>query len=359
MTKFAAYVHIDREALRHNLNQLRRRAPHARIMVVVKGDAYGHGMMAVCRALTEADAFAVARIDEALRLREAGIQHPILVLEGVFQISDIELAYQHQLQLVVHDPFQLQLFKQVTLPQPIPVWMKIDTGMHRLGFRIENALAMYRELQACAAVQKPLVLMSHFACADAPPHALNQSQLVAFEQLCQQATEAKSMANSAALFHLDASHFDWVRIGLSVYGISASAIHSSEALNLKPVMTFYSSLIAVRPHKKGEPVGYGATWVAPHDTCLGVVAAGYADGYPRHAPSGTHVLVNRRVVPLVGRVSMDMITVDLGANATDKVGDEVILWGEGLPVEEIAEAAATIPYELVTKIMKRSVKYYR
>lgn len=359
MTKFAAYVHIDREALRHNLNEVRRRAPHAKIMVVVKGDAYGHGMMAVCRALTAADAFAVARIDEALRLREAGIQHPILVLEGVFQNSDIELACHHQLQLVVHDPFQIKLLQQIKLPQPIPVWMKIDTGMHRLGFRMENALSMYRELQACPTVQKPLILMSHFACADEVSHAFNQAQLVAFEKLSQQATEAKSMANSAALHHFDASHFDWVRVGLSAYGISSSATQTAADLNLKPVMTFYSALIAVRPHKKGEPVGYGATWVAPHDTCLGVVAAGYADGYPRHAPCGTHVLVNRRVVPLVGRVSMDMITVDLGANASDKVGDEVILWGEGLPVEGIATAADTIPYELVTKIMARSVKYYR
>ncbi len=359
---------IDTAALTHNVNVIRQYAADQDIWIMVKANAYGHGILPVAEALAPVvTGFGVARIDEALLLSQQKITKPILLLEGYFSLAELEQTAQCQFQTVVHSIEQLALIEQYNAQQksagldngstaPISVWVKIDTGMHRLGFLPEQISEVIERLSLCECVAKPLNFMSHFSSADEKDGDFTKAQISLFEQLTKGFIGKKSIAASSGCFNWPTSHYDAVRPGISVYGISPMEALNGQELGLKPVMTMTSSLIAVRDVAKGGKVGYGANWQAKTDTRLGVVAMGYGDGYPRLAPTGTPMLVNGRKVPIVGRVSMDMITVDLGPNATDKVGDEVILWGEGLPVEEVARHIGTIGYELVTQIMPR-VKY--
>ncbi|WP_423185548.1 alanine racemase [Alishewanella sp. d11] len=344
---------IDLVALQHNLQRVKTLAPASQVLAVLKANAYGHGLVRVAQALSEADAFAVARIDEALALRTAGIVKPIVLLEGFYEAAELPILLANNLQTVVHNEMQLTALEQTPLEGQLKVWLKIDSGMHRLGIEPSEFDSFYRRLWQCSAVLPGIRLMSHFCCADELSSARTTSQLALFEQIIAGKAEQRSLANSAAILAWPASHAEWVRPGLMLHGISPFNGHVGQQHQLKPVMRLSSRLIALRNVRQGERVGYGATWQAPIDTILGVIAVGYGDGYPRHACNGTPVWLNGREVALAGRVSMDMITVDLGPDAQDKLGDEAVLWGPELAIERIATAAGTIPYELLCNITPR------
>lgn len=345
---------IDCQALNNNFNHAKSLAPTAKVLAVLKANAYGHGLERIAKALPQADAFGVARLDEALALRKAGIRQPIVLLEGFFEAKDLPVLVDNELQTVIHNAQQLAAISQITLSKPLKVWLKVDTGMHRLGVDPNDFATYYATLCQSESVQLPVVLMSHLACADEPQHPACQAQLELFEQITSAYCEPKSLANSAAIYAWPKAHFDWIRPGLLLYGISPMIASDKPAqLAIKPVMTLQSSLIAIRTLAAGQAVGYGGAWRSARATTIGVIAIGYGDGYPRHAKSGTPVLLNGRRVPLIGRVSMDMISVDLGSDSQDKLGDLAVLWGKGLPIEEIAECATTIPYELLCNISAR------
>jgi len=355
----AATVVVNRRALRHNLQRLRELAPASRLVAVVKANAYGHGLLETARTLPDADAFGVSRLEEALQLRAGGITQPILLLEGFFAASDLPLVAENQLHTVIHSHEQLDALENAALTEPVTVWMKLDTGMHRLGVHPEDAEAFYARLAACKNVRQPVNIASHFARADEPECGATERQLDLFTTFTHDKPGLRSIAASGGTLLWPQSHFDWVRPGIILYGVSPLASKPWGAdFGFQPVMTLTSQLIAVRTHKAGEAVGYGGTWVSERDTRLGVVAMGYGDGYPRAAPSGTPMLVNGREVPIVGRVAMDMICVDLGPQAQDQPGDEVVMWGEGLPVERIAEITNVSAYELITRLTSRATLKY-
>lgn len=355
----AATVVVNRRALRHNLQRLRELAPTSNIVAVVKANAYGHGLLESALTLTGADAFGVARLAEALSLRAGGITKPVLLLEGFFNPADLPTIAAKNFHTAVHSIQQLEALEQATLEHPITVWMKLDTGMHRLGVRPEQAEAFYQRLSQCKNVRQPVNIMSHFARADELESEATAGQMSVFNHFTGNKSGKLSIAASNGILFWPESHLDWIRPGIILYGISPLENKPwANELGFQPVMTLRSNLIAVREHKKGEPVGYGGMWTAERDTYLGVVAMGYGDGYPRCAPSGTPVRVNGREVPIVGRVSMDMISVDLGPDAQDKPGDSVVMWGEDLPVERIAEITQVSAYELVTRLTSRAVMEY-
>ncbi|WP_153915462.1 alanine racemase [Shewanella sp. TC10] len=346
---------ISQQALQDNLARLRVIAPNSKVMAVVKANGYGHGLLNVAQCVESADGFGLARLEEALQLREGGVSAKLLLLEGCFRQSDLPLLVKHQIDTVVHHESQLEMLEQSHLSAPITVWLKVDSGMHRLGFSIEQFNDVYQRLLACPNVKKPIHLMTHFACADEPENSLTQQQMDSFNQLIAELPGDRTLANSAGTLFWPQSQCDWIRPGIALYGVSPVYGDKGSHHGLVPAMELVSNLIAVRDHKAGQSVGYGAHWTANKDTKLGVVAIGYGDGYPRNAPEGTPVWLNGRRVPIVGRVSMDMLTVDLGADATDSVGDLVQLWGKALAVEEVAEHIGTIAYELVTKLTPRVV----
>ncbi len=337
------WIEIDTRALRHNLDVVRRQAPKAKVMAVIKANAYGHGVLPVADALTEADSFAVARVEEGLELRAAGVDKPLLVLAGAHDAHELEAAAQAGLELVVHHSFQLSLLKSAALPTPVGIWLKVDTGMNRLGVTPADAAGLLRALKELPAVAGIRGCLTHLARADDLGDDFTRVQVHRFRDAVADAGLPLSMANSAGILGWPETHGDWVRPGIMLYGASPFAAPVDD---LHPVMTFHARLISAKPLRAGESVGYGGTWQAPQDMVLGVVAAGYADGYPREMPSGTPVLVNGRVVPLVGRVSMDTLMVDLREQPDARPGDPVVLWGRGLPAETIATAAGTIPYTL-------------
>ncbi|MCL1142317.1 alanine racemase [Shewanella gaetbuli] len=348
---------ISRHALQHNLTRLRDIAPNSQIMAVVKANGYGHGLLNVAECVGNcthgADGFGLARLEEALELRDGGVKGRLLLLEGFFRASDLPVLVEHDIETVVHHEFQLEMLAASQLAKPVKVWLKIDSGMHRLGIGIAEFVQAYQKLMDCSSVAKPINLMTHFACADEPQNPLTQQQINQFESLIKGLDGERTLANSAATLFWPQSQADWVRPGIALYGVSPVVGDKGTNHQLIPAMELVSNLIAVRKHKAGDSVGYGAYWTAKQDTILGVVAIGYGDGYPRNAPEGTPVLINGRRVPIVGRVSMDMLTVDLGADAIDQVGDSVQLWGKSLAVEEVAEHIGTIAYELVTKLTPR------
>lgn len=373
---------IDLGALRHNLATLRARAPSSRVVGVVKADAYGHGAVPVARALaSEVDMFAVARLDEALELREAGLSAPLMVLEGVFSAHEQAAAIRAGIELVVHDPEQLRLLEQSPPPAGSVVWLKFDTGMHRLGLEPATAAAVWRRVQtAVPAVQ--LRLMTHLACADESDHPLTRLQLDTFAQVHSLVTQMQgglapqtSIGNSAGLLDEPRARSDWVRPGLALYGSSPFAQRSAASLGLRPVMTLETRVLALQSVVAGESVGYGASWRAVRDTRIAIAGAGYADGVPRNLPSGTPVLAAPRAhgalrgsqrgsqpesfaVPIVGRVSMDLIALDVTDVPALAIGDRIVLWGEGAPVDALAAAAGTLAYELWCRVAPRVPRVY-
>jgi alanine racemase len=346
-------VEIDLDALRHNFAVVRGHAPGCRIMAIVKADAYGHGIVRVARALPEADAFGVACIEEAEELRAAGIGNPLVLLEGPFTPEEIAALPALGLETVVHTPEQLAMIEQARPAAPIACWLKVDTGMHRLGFPPEEALAVHARLAALPHVAKGIRIMTHLASAQRQGDPSIPAQLDAFAAL-DGLPGPRCVANSAALLSLPATHGDWVRPGIMLYGVSPFAYQEGHQHGLQPVMTVRSALIAVRRVAAGGGVGYGATWRCPEDMPIGVVAVGYGDGYPRHLDDETPVLVGGVQARAIGRPSMDMLTVDLRAAPGAKVGDPVVLWGPELPVERVARHAATVPYELLCSVRMRA-----
>ncbi len=344
---------IDMEALQHNLQRVRETVPETtRIVAVIKADGYGHNLLTVAHALYQADLFAVGCLDEALRLRQAHIDKPILLLEGFEGGEELAATAQLQLQSVLHSEQQWQLLEATRLQRPITIWLKIDTGMGRLGFTPERAEVLLPRLQAHPSVER-VVLLSHFANADQPDHPLNERQQHRFEQCCVGAEVARSFCNAAALLSNEEVYHDYVRPGIMLYGSSPFPDRSADVLGLKPALMLQAPLIAIKDLQVGDTVGYGSCWQAERPTRLGVVAIGYGHGYPRQLPSGTPVLIQGERAPLVGRVSMDMITIDLTDLPEVEVGDTVTLWGEGLPVDEIAQHANTISYELLCQLTSR------
>lgn len=349
---FGARAVIRLDALQHNLRVIRKACPDTRIMAVIKANAYGHGMVPVAQSISDVDAFAVARLAEAIELRAAGLQTPVVLLAGVVNEDELREAAQEGFQIVVHCPEQIELLERHSDGQVV-VWLKFDTGMHRLGFDPQQSEEIIQRLRDCAAVQE-LRLMSHLASADDLGNAATTEQMARFAALVESFPGAISIANSAGALDWPALQGDvWIRPGILLFGLSPFADKTAADLGLQPVMQFEARLIARKPLKKGALVGYGGRYKAPEDTVLGIISAGYGDGYTRHFRSGTPVLINGRKVPLIGNVSMDMIAVDLGNDANDQVGDLATLWGDGLPVEEVAPWADAIPYDLVCGVMNR------
>ncbi len=346
-----AYINLS--ALEHNLQRVRQAAPNSRVMTMLKADAYGHGMFAVASSLQDADAFAVARVGEGIELRAAGITKQIVVLAGFFNTQELAQAAANDLHLVIHEPGQLAVLQQQSLSNGVTCWLKVDTGMHRLGFPLSEAMDAYHALCACESVADGVGLMTHLSNADEPENPETDHQIRLLKPMIEQTGAIGSIANSGGILNWPDSHLDWVRPGIMLYGSSPFIGKTGVDDGLLPVMTLQSSLIAVHHFKKGDGVGYGKTWICPEDMTIGAVAIGYGDGYPRHAPSGTPVLLNGKIVPLVGRVSMDTITVDLSTQPDAKVGDSVTLWGEGLAAETVADYAGTISYELFCQVTGR------
>ncbi len=359
-----ATVKFSSKALKHNLKVIKTKAPNSKIIAVVKANAYGHGLEFVAKTVEqEADCFGVARLEEALRLRSSGIIKPILLLEGFFSPEDLPVLAVNNIQTVIHNGEQLKALQQAeNLPHPIKVWLKVDTGMHRLGVQLTEVEFFYESLRSCTNVDQEIGFVSHFSRADELDSDYTLLQLDRFLKFTTDNQNTKkghrTIAASGGILFWEQSHLEFIRPGIIMYGVSPINQKLGAEFDLKPVMTLTSSLIAVRDHKQGEPVGYSGTWIAPEDTKIGVVAIGYGDGYPRNIPANTPVYVNGRIVPIVGRVSMDMVTVDLGIHSKDNVGDEVILWGENLPVEKIAEHTGILSYELITKLTPRVLTEY-
>ncbi len=353
-------------AIRHNLELIKNFLPGAPLMAVVKANAYGHGICEVANAIADVDCLAVARIGEAARLREADIATPIVVLGGAFSAVETDKAASLDVQLVVHNPEQVTWLEQSAMRWPV-IWMKIDSGMNRLGFRLDDAGDMIRKLTDSDRVGE-LRLMTHFASADRPDSNATSRQVERFFEVIEDFDGAISVANSPAVFgwrdllervaRTRAPGSFWLRPGLALYGLSPVADQRASGLGLEPAMRLVSPLVAVKPLPAGEAVGYGGTWTADRDTTLGVIAAGYGDGYSRHVPSGTPVVVNERRVPVIGRVSMDLTAVDLGPDAEDRVGDDAELWGPSLPLEEVAMHADTITYTLACAVGQRVERHY-
>ncbi len=352
---------IDLEALRHNY-RLARELTGARALAVIKADAYGHGAVPCAQALqNEADGFAVAAIEEALSLRAAGITAPILLLEGFFEADELELIAEHDFWCVVHAPWQIEAIERCRISKPLQFWLKLDSGMHRVGFFPEHYQDAYRRLQASGKASK-IVLMTHFSRADELENPRSEEQMAAFAHARHGLQAEVSLYNSPAILGWS-SRFpalqstDWVRSGLMLYGASPFETPHDHATRLQPVMTLESKIISLRELPAGEPIGYGARYVTEQPTRVGVVAMGYADGYPRHAPSGTPVTIDGHPSRLIGRVSMDMLTVDLTHLPQAGVGSRVELWGKQVLASDVAAAAGTIPYQIFCNLRRAPLVY--
>lgn len=349
-----AALTIDTAALRHNFGVAREAAGDRSIFAAVKADGYGHGLLTAARAFSAAgtDGFAVATPGEGLALREAGFAERILVLQGALDADELELAAARSLDLVFHEPFQLDLLEQRASSLPgggIHAWIKVDTGMHREGLMPEAVPTARERLLACPAIGGTIGLMTHFARADEPDAAPTEQQIETFRAIAERYPGETSLCNSAGLLGVRGAGGDWVRPGIMLYGGNPFIFGSAAQYHLQAAMTLKTVLVAVRRVPRGEPIGYGGRFVAPETMPVGLASVGYGDGYPRHAPDGTPILVNGRRTQVIGRVSMDLVTVDLrGIEA--RVGDEVECWGSGLAIDEIARASGTISYELMCQV---------
>ena len=349
----AAYAEINLNAVRHNLQQVHKHAPNVKVMAVIKANAYGHGAIRLLKALANVDALAVARLDEGIQLRQAGSKKRIAVLQGFSNIEELLQLMHFDLEAVIHSNQQVDLIEQLPTKATLAVWLKIDTGMNRLGLKLEEVNYIHQRLNQCQLIIKPINVMTHLACADDVTNDFTQQQIALFKAAVTPFNGELSIANSAGILAWPDAAADWVRPGIMLYGISPFPDSTGFDLGLIPVMSLYSKLITVKAVQKGETVGYGKAWLCEKATTIGIVAIGYADGYPRHVKQGTPVLVNGSRVPLIGRVSMDTITVDLSTQPNALPGDKVTLWGDGLPIEEIARYADTIPYTLVCGVTQR------
>ncbi|MGI9227358.1 MAG: alanine racemase [Gammaproteobacteria bacterium] len=346
--KRAAYALINLSHLKHNLSIVKKIAHHSKVMAVVKADAYGHGVLSVCKSLSQTDAFSVACINEAVELRENGVTKPILSLQGFSTEKELQFAIAHNIEIVLHHPDQLkQLQSYTSIVHPLDVYVKIDTGMHRLGFEPSQFDAVITQLKSLLPNESKISVMTHLACADEINNPATEQQLELFDHTLNGQEFIQSIANSAGILAWPKSHRDWVRPGLMLYGVNPlDADVDKLNVELKPVMSFRAPVISIKQCLQGDRIGYGGDYCCPHDMVIAVVAAGYADGYPRHIPGAPMISIHNKSVPIVGRVSMDMITADI-TGIESQVGDEVELWGNDISVEKIARDADTISYELL------------
>lgn len=341
---------ISLDALANNLRVARQQAGISRVFAIVKANAYGHGLTRALRAFSACDGFGVLTVDEAANLRQMGVDKPILLLEGFFQSGELPAIVELGLIPVLHSPEQLILLARQPFSAPVDVFVKFNSGMNRLGFPLNQFDRVMKQVRELTNVRN-LTLMTHFATADDERGTAWQAE--PFLNVASNSGLPLSMANSAALLRYPHYNGDWVRPGIMLYGASPFVDAAAESLGLKPAMTLQSEIIAVQQLKAGEGLGYGCIWQADKPTRIGVVACGYGDGYPRHAPSGTPVVVNGKRTRTLGRVSMDMLYVELNEQPEAGVGSAVTLWGDGLPVEEVARAAGTISYELLCALAPR------
>ncbi len=348
---------INLFSLRKNLQLIRELTAGKKVIGVIKADAYGHGAIPIARVLEEQhiDYLAVACIEEAILLRDAGIKSPILLLEGFFSEDELPLMQLYNLSTVVQQPEQIKALQRWK-GKPFDIWLKIDTGMHRIGFLPDETASAYAQLKACAKVNR-IVLMTHFSSADEPAQLKTPEQIRIFESLTAGYHEETCLCNSAGIMRWPAAHGDWVRPGLMLYGSSPFTEDHPLDKRLEPVMELTSQIFAIRELPAGVPIGYGETFITDRACRVGVVAAGYADGYPRQAPSGTPVLVNGQRTRILGRTSMDMMTIDLTHLPDAKTGDTVTLWGRGLPATEVAHHAGTISYEMFCNLKRVPIIY--
>jgi alanine racemase len=355
---YGPYVEIDLNALRHNLAQVKRYAPHSKILAMLKANAYGHGQTVCALALKDADAFGVARIDEAIALRQAHIPQPIVLMGGITSLDELEIAQSYDLDFVVHDNLQIELLNAYQGTHQFSVWLKIDTGLRRLGFLPEVAGQAYEQLKHHPHVKQPFKVMTHLIAPEKCEQPFTQEQLHLFQGVAGTWPEEKSIAKSAAIMAWPETHQDWVRPGIMLYGISPFIEKSGHDLGLKPVMTLKTQIIRINACKQGDNLGYGGHWRCPRDMRVAIIAVGYADGYPRHIQDYAPALVNGQRCAVVGRVAMDLMMLDLTHAPDAVIGDTVTLWGNGLPIEQVALAAQTISYTLTTAIsgrVKRSI----
>ncbi len=349
-----AIIHAD--AIVNNFKALQALAPQSQSMAVIKADAYGHGAVNVARLLRDlSPRFAVAIMEEAMALRDAGVTVPLVVLEGPHQMRECALAHASQCILVVHHRQQLEWLQATPVARRPHIWLKVDSGMHRLGFAVEEVPALLSEFSEL--VTGETVLATHLACADDAANPFTTRQLQAFSQLTRQTALPVSIANSPATLVWPQSHANWNRLGVAVFGSAPAAV--ADTVTLAAAMTLRSTVMAVRTVEAGEWVGYGQGWQARRRSRIATVGIGYADGYPRHCPNGTPVAVNGQPAPLAGRVSMDMITVDVTELASVTPGDRVELWGEQVPIDTVAQHAGTIGYELMTRVSARVPRIVR
>lgn len=349
---------LSTENLLHNLQVIKTQAQSAKIIAMIKANAYGHGIRSVALRLDgKVDLLGVASIDEALALREVGVKTPIMLCEGVFEPNELLIAAVKKFHVVFHSLHQIEWMLHKNLPLPLNAWIKINTGMGRLGFYPEHAKKYYTQLITHPNIAKPVRIISHFACADNPEHPLNQQQINAFKNISQDLHTEFSLCNSAGIFNFPHQCYEYVRPGIALYGVSPLKNVTAESLNLKPVMTLQTSLIATHLYQRDMPIGYNARYQCPDDMPIGIAAFGYGDGYPITAQDNTPVLVNNIECGIVGRVSMDMMAVDLRNCPHAKVGDPVTLWGDGLPIERVAEHTSNITWDMLTGVTNR-VKFF-
>lgn len=345
-----AYININ--TLQHNYQKVNDLAPNSKVMAMIKGDGYGHGLLTVAKAFEKADVLGVARVHEAIQLRLAGIRQPIVIMEGWCQADELPLLEQYEIDVVIHQTWQVQQLLQYPQKKPRQVWLKVDSGMHRLGLHPHEVTELWKQLRQCIWISS-IGFMTHFACADEISNLYTKQQMDCFNNSVSQLPGERSLANSAAILAWPDSYADWVRPGIMLYGVSPFALTTGVEHELMPAMTLTARLIAVRQAYAGDVVGYGSTWQCPENMLLGVASIGYGDGYPRYIKNGAPVLVNGKMASIVGRVSMDMITIDLRHHSNANIGDPVTLWGEGLPIETIAHWANTSSYELLCGLSRR------
>ena len=341
---------VSAKALQHRLNVVRQHAQNAKIMAVIKANAYGHGLVPVAHALISADAFATLNLSEAIDLREAGVDQEILLLEGVFDEEELRIASSFDISIVIHNNPQIMMLEHAKLAKPINIHLKMNTGMNRLGFTPSGFSTAYQQLESCLNVAN-ITLMTHFATADESTGI--QLAHKRFIEATQGLTNPVSLANSATILRYPEAHADWVRPGIMLYGATPVATVPAADFGLQPAMQFTSEILAIQSLKKGDSVGYGATFIAERNMRIGIVACGYADGYPRHAPTGTPIAVDGKVTRTIGRVSMDMLFCDLTDTPEADVGSSVELWGDTVPVDAVAEASGTVGYELLCAVAPR------
>jgi len=352
-----AYCKLSESNLRHNLDVIRAKAPEANIMAIVKDDAYGHGLIQFSQKLDGlVEALGVASIDEAMALRKIGIEAQIVLIDGVSTTEELYIASREEFIVVFDSSYQIQLLKQIKIPKLLKVWMKLDSGMGWRGFYPDKGAEQFLQfLSNHPSVIKPVGIMSHFACADTPDHALNRIQISTFRNFVQNCHGEKSICNSAAIIAFPKMHYDWVRPGIALYGGSPIAGRSAKSLNLLPVMTFLSKLIDIEKYENGDNVGYQACFTCPEDMPVGFAAVGYGNGYPRRQINGK-VQINGKHCPLI-QVGMNTIAIDLRPCTNAKIGDEITLWGQGLAIEEVARVSGRLTYELMTNLHNVSFEW--